>query len=44
MVYRLVADVLNDIGLCLELLAPLFPSIFLLIVCMASVTKVTMIT
>ena len=38
--YRLVADILNDVATFLELLAPLFPSIFLYIVCMASISKV----
>lgn len=38
--YRLVADILNDVATFLELLAPLFPTIFLYIVCVASVSKV----
>lgn len=38
--WRLVADILNDVANFLELLAPLFPSVFLLIVCSASVAKV----
>ena len=37
---RLVADVLNDVGKCLELLAPLFPQLFLTLVCAASVSMV----
>lgn len=36
--WRLVADVLNDVGRFLELLAPHFPHLFLLIVCSASVS------
>ena len=38
--WRLVADILNDLGNFLELLAPLFPAVSLLIVCSASVAKV----
>ena len=38
--YRLVADILNDVATFLELLAPLFPSVFLYIVCVAGVSKV----
>ena len=30
---RLFADVLNDVGKFLELLAPIFPNFFLLLVC-----------
>lgn len=37
--WRLVADVLNDVGHFLELLAPLFPQLFLFIVCTASISK-----
>lgn len=39
--WRIVADILNDLANFLELLAPLFPQLFLLIVCCASVSKVT---
>lgn len=38
--WRLIADILNDLANFLELLAPLFPSFFLPIVCSASVSKV----
>lgn len=38
--WRLIADLMNDLATFLELLAPLFPSLFLLIVCCASVSKV----
>lgn len=38
--FRLVADILNDVATFLELLAPLFPALFLYIVCVASVSKV----
>ena len=40
---RLVADVLNDVGRFLELVAPSFPHIFLLLVCLASVSSVSWI-
>lgn len=39
-IHRLVADVLNDVGIMLDLLAPLFPGIFLLIACVASLSRV----
>lgn len=38
---RLVADILNDLGTFLELLAPLFPHLFLAIVCAASISRVS---
>ena len=38
---RLVADILNDVALFLELLAPLFPFMFMMIICAASAAKVT---
>ena len=38
--WRLIADILNDFANFLELIAPLFPAFFLLIVCCASVSKV----
>ena len=38
---RLVADILNDIALCLDLLAPIFPVLFMTIICASSVTKVS---
>lgn len=37
--WRLVADILNDIALCLDLLAPIFPVLFMTIICASSVTK-----
>lgn len=40
LLYRLVADILNDVATFLELLAPLFPTLFLYIVCVASISKV----
>jgi hypothetical protein len=36
--WRLVADVLNDVGRFLELVAPSFPHLFLPLVCLASVS------
>ena len=36
---RLVADILNDVALCLELLAGLIPGLFVAIICVASLTK-----
>jgi hypothetical protein len=36
---RLFADVLNDVAIFIELLAPIFPAIFVLIACLASVAK-----
>ena len=41
---RLVADVLNDVGKFLELLAPVFPHLFLFLVCTASVSSVSLFT
>ena len=40
MILRLVADVLNDVGIMLDLLAPMFPGVFLLIACVASLSRV----
>jgi hypothetical protein len=37
--WRLFADVINDIGLSLDLVAPMFPAHFVLLVCVASVCK-----
>lgn len=36
---RLVADILNDVALCLELLAGLIPGLFMTIICIAGATK-----
>ena len=41
--HRFIADILNDTAIFLELISPMFPAIFLLILCIASVTKVTMV-
>lgn len=35
-----MADILNDVALFLELLAPLFPFMFMMIICAASAAKV----
>lgn len=37
---RLFADVLNDVAMFMEILAPFFPPFFTLIVCIAGVFKV----
>lgn len=37
--WRLFADSINNVGITLDMLAPLFPSRFMLIVCVASVCK-----
>eukprot|EP00038_Savillea_parva_P023718 m.42159 g.42159 ORF g.42159 m.42159 type:complete len:486 (+) comp6234_c0_seq1:2383-3840(+) len=37
--WRLIADVLNDLALMLDLLAPWFPRFFVLFVCCASLTR-----
>lgn len=37
--WRLFADVSNDIGLTLELLSPLIPEYYIVMVCMGSVFK-----
>lgn len=39
-VTRLFADVLNDIAMFMEILAPYFPACFTLIVCTAGIFKV----
>ena len=41
--HRFIADILNDMAIFLELISPMFPAIFLLILCIASITKVTMV-
>ena len=38
---RLAADVFNDLAIFLELLAPFFPGFFLLIVCSATLSRVS---
>uniref|UniRef100_A0A1X7VCD9 Uncharacterized protein n=2 Tax=Amphimedon queenslandica TaxID=400682 RepID=A0A1X7VCD9_AMPQE len=37
--WRLIADILNDIAICMQLVSPFFPSCFLLIACLASITQ-----
>ncbi|XP_078164578.1 root UVB sensitive protein (Protein of unknown function, DUF647) isoform X3 [Carex rostrata] len=37
--WRLVADFMNDLGMLLDLLSPLFPSAFILIVCLGSISR-----
>lgn len=36
-VWRLFGDIIVDVGITLEMLAPLFPKQFLLCICLASV-------
>ncbi len=40
---RLVADALNDLAILLNLIAPLFPGVFLFIACFASLCRVSSI-
>lgn len=37
--WRLLADVLNDIAICIEIAAPLYPMYFVLLACMGSFLK-----
>ncbi|KAA8529344.1 hypothetical protein F0562_033857 [Nyssa sinensis] len=37
--WRLVADLMNDLGMLMDLLSPLFPSAFVLIVCLGSLSR-----
>ncbi|GAB4840119.1 Protein root UVB sensitive 3, variant 4 [Ancistrocladus abbreviatus] len=37
--WRLVADLMNDLGMLMDLLSPLFPSAFLFIVCLGSLSR-----
>ncbi|CAA2997632.1 root UVB sensitive 3 [Olea europaea subsp. europaea] len=37
--WRLVADLMNDIGMLMDLVSPLFPSAFLFIVCLGSISR-----
>ncbi|CAA2955601.1 protein root UVB sensitive 3-like isoform X1 [Olea europaea var. sylvestris] len=37
--WRLVADLMNDIGMLMDLVSPLFPSAFLFIVCLGSLSR-----
>ncbi len=40
---RLVADALNDLSILMNLVAPLFPDVFLIIACFASLCRVSSI-
>ncbi|XP_071944514.1 RUS family member 1-like [Antedon mediterranea] len=37
--WRLFADILNDLAICIELVSPLFPSVFVIIACVSSVFR-----
>ncbi|ANM57716.1 Root UVB sensitive family [Arabidopsis thaliana x Arabidopsis arenosa] len=37
--WRLVADLMNDIGMLMDLLSPLFPSAFIVVVCLGSLSR-----
>ncbi|KAH6798707.1 root UVB sensitive protein of unknown function [Perilla frutescens var. frutescens] len=37
--WRLVADLMNDLGMLMDLLSPLFPSAFVVIVCLGSISR-----
>ncbi|KAF8389708.1 hypothetical protein HHK36_024227 [Tetracentron sinense] len=37
--WRLVADLMNDLGMLMDLVSPLFPSAFVLIVCLGSLSR-----
>ncbi|KAK4430078.1 protein root UVB sensitive 3 [Sesamum alatum] len=37
--WRLVADLMNDLGMLMDLVSPLFPSAFLFIVCLGSISR-----
>ncbi|XP_051146048.1 protein root UVB sensitive 3 isoform X1 [Andrographis paniculata] len=37
--WRLVADLMNDLGMLMDLLSPLFPSAFVIIVCAGSISR-----
>uniref|UniRef100_A0A7C9AYB0 Protein root UVB sensitive/RUS domain-containing protein n=1 Tax=Opuntia streptacantha TaxID=393608 RepID=A0A7C9AYB0_OPUST len=37
--WRLVADLMNDLGMLMDLISPLFPSAFLFIVCLGSLSR-----
>ena len=40
--WRLMADVMNDAAIFLDLLAPFFPEFFLLIMCLSSITRASL--
>ncbi|KAI4328544.1 hypothetical protein L6164_020888 [Bauhinia variegata] len=37
--WRLVADLMNDLGMLMDLISPLFPSAFVIIVCLGSLSR-----
>ncbi|KAK4278343.1 hypothetical protein QN277_016201 [Acacia crassicarpa] len=37
--WRLVADLMNDLGMLMDLVSPLFPSAFVVIVCLGSISR-----
>ncbi|KAL5723182.1 Protein root UVB sensitive 3 [Ranunculus cassubicifolius] len=37
--WRLVADLMNDLGMLMDLVSPLFPSAFVLVVCLGSISR-----
>ncbi|KAJ6902646.1 protein root UVB sensitive 3 isoform X2 [Populus alba x Populus x berolinensis] len=37
--WRLVADLMNDLGMLMDLLSPLFPSAFIFVVCLGSLSR-----
>ncbi|XP_004490193.1 protein root UVB sensitive 3 isoform X1 [Cicer arietinum] len=37
--WRLVADLMNDLGMLMDLISPLFPSAFVFIVCLGSISR-----
>ncbi|KAL5704153.1 Protein root UVB sensitive 3 [Ranunculus cassubicifolius] len=37
--WRLVADLMNDLGMLMDLVSPLFPSTFVLVVCLGSISR-----
>ncbi|XP_025654702.1 protein root UVB sensitive 3 isoform X2 [Arachis hypogaea] len=37
--WRLVADLMNDLGMLMDLISPLFPSAFVIIVCLGSISR-----
>ncbi|KAE8023142.1 hypothetical protein FH972_008882 [Carpinus fangiana] len=37
--WRLVADLMNDLGMLMDLVSPLFPSAFVLVVCLGSLSR-----
>ncbi|VDM96689.1 unnamed protein product [Onchocerca ochengi] len=37
--WRLIADCFNDLAFCLDLIAPIFPHLFMLIICLSSMVR-----